>query len=118
MNAFQASPRTMNSGTWRASSNRALFRLEKAFLELQRFSSTVPQQLCAPLTVIRSIGEAGLQKHRDRGEYRKIIQTMLEESNRLAGLVGNMLETSRAASRDLSIARGSRTCQRGGDGER
>jgi len=48
------------------------------------------------LTAIRSVGEVALRKNGTAEEYRDTIGSMLEEVNRLTGLVENLLTISRA----------------------
>jgi signal transduction histidine kinase len=50
------------------------------------------------LTAIRSVGEVGLRESRSGRDYRAIIASMLEEADRLAGLVERLLTLSRAES--------------------
>ncbi len=76
--------------------NETLGRLELSFEQMRRFTADVSHELRTPLTAIRSVGEVGLRGHRDEGEYRAIIGSMLEEVDRLASLVDRLLTLSRA----------------------
>jgi heavy metal sensor kinase len=76
--------------------NETLGRLEASFDQMRRFTSDVSHELRTPLTAIRSVGEVGLREHRDEPAYRGIIGSMLEEADRLAGLVDRLLTLSRA----------------------
>jgi len=77
--------------------NETLGRLEQSFEQMRRFTADVSHQLRTPLTAIRSVGEVGLRAgHRDEAEYRAIIGSMLEESDRLAVLVNRLLTLSRS----------------------
>jgi len=76
--------------------NDTLARLEQSFGQLKRFTSDASHELRTPLTLIRSVGEVGLQTDRTQEEYREIIGSMLEEVNRLSGLVDSLLTISRA----------------------
>jgi heavy metal sensor kinase len=76
--------------------NQTLARLEASFEQMRRFTADVSHELRTPLTAIRSVGEVGLREHRDEGAYRGIIGSMLEEVDRLAGLVDRLLTLSRA----------------------
>ena len=78
--------------------NETLARLEESFEQMRRFTADVSHELRTPLTAIRSVGEVGLRGHRDEQAYRTIIGSMLEESDRLAGLVDRLLALSRAES--------------------
>jgi signal transduction histidine kinase len=63
---------------------------------MRRFTADVSHELRTPLTAIRSVGEVGLRGRRDEVGYRTIIGSMLEEVDRLAGLVDRLLTLSRA----------------------
>jgi heavy metal sensor kinase len=76
--------------------NATLARLEESFGQMRRFTADVSHELRTPLTAIRSVGEVGLRGRRDEAEYRAIIGSMLEEVDRLAGLVDRLLTLSRA----------------------
>ena len=76
--------------------NATLGRLEASFEQMRRFTADVSHELRTPLTAIRSVGEVGLRGRRDEAGYRTIIGSMLEEVDRLAGLVDRLLTLSRA----------------------
>jgi signal transduction histidine kinase len=86
--------------------------LEEANRELRRvshyrslFLARMSHELRTPLTAIRSVGEVGLRGHRDEAAYRGIIGSMLEEVDRLAGLVDRLLTLSRAATQQAALSR-------------
>ena len=76
--------------------NATLARLQGSFDQMRRFTADVSHELRTPLTAIRSVGEVGLRGRRDETTYRTIIGSMLEEVDRLAGLVDRLLTLSRA----------------------
>jgi signal transduction histidine kinase len=77
--------------------NGTLARLEQSFEQMRQFTADVSHELRTPLTAIRSVGEVGLRGgRRDEAEYRAIIGSMLEEVDRLAGLIDRLLTLSRA----------------------
>ena len=78
--------------------NETLGRLEGSFEQMRRFTADVSHELRTPLTAIRSVGEVGLREPRDGRDYRAIIGSMLEEADRLSGLVDRLLTLSRAES--------------------
>jgi heavy metal sensor kinase len=78
--------------------NQTLGRLEESFEQMRRFTADVSHELRTPLTAIRSVGEVGLREPRSGAEYRSIIGSMLEEADRLSGLVDRLLTLSRAES--------------------
>jgi heavy metal sensor kinase len=84
--------------------NETLGRLEASFEQMRRFTADVSHELRTPLTAIRSVGEVGLREPRDAREYRAIIGSMLEEADRLSGLVDRLLTLSRAESGQAKLS--------------
>lgn len=84
--------------------NETLGRLEASFEQMRRFTADVSHELRTPLTAIRSVGEVGLREPRDGREYRAIIGSMLEEADRLSGLVDRLLMLSRAESGHANLS--------------
>src|SRR5262249_24937725 len=78
--------------------NETLGRLQESFEQMRRFTGDVSHELRTPLTAIRSVGEVGLREPREGRDYRAIIGSMLEEADRLSGLVDRLLTLSRAES--------------------
>ena len=76
--------------------NDALDRLERAFDTLRRFTADASHELRTPLTAIRSVGEVGLRERRGEADYREMIGSILEETERLTALVDSLLLLSRA----------------------
>ena len=76
--------------------NAMLSRIEQSFEHLKRFTADASHELRTPLAAIRSIGEVGLQQSLTPEEYSDTIGSMLEEVNRLAGIVDSLLTLSRA----------------------
>jgi heavy metal sensor kinase len=83
--------------------NNLLARLEQSFERLRRFTSDASHELRTPLTAIRSVGEVALQREGTAEEYRDTIGSMLEEVNRLTGLVENLLTISRADAGSIEL---------------
>jgi heavy metal sensor kinase len=77
--------------------NNTLGRLESSFDHMRRFTADVSHELRTPLTAIRSVGEVALRERRDLPAYRAVIGSMLEEVDRLGGLVDRLLALSRSA---------------------
>ena len=84
--------------------NETLGRLEASFEQMRRFTADVSHELRTPLTAIRSVGEVGLREPRDGRDYRAIIGSMLEEVDRLSGLVDRLLTLSRAESGQAKLS--------------
>ncbi|HEY7448932.1 MAG TPA: ATP-binding protein [Vicinamibacterales bacterium] len=84
--------------------NETLGRLEASFEQMRRFTADVSHELRTPLTAIRSVGEVGLRERRSEDDYRGIIGSMLEEVDRLSGLVDRLLVLSRAETGHAKLA--------------
>jgi heavy metal sensor kinase len=76
--------------------NDTLARLEASFSQLKRFTADASHEIRTPLTALRSVGEVALQGEKSSVEYREVIGTMLEESDRLARLSEGLLAIARA----------------------
>jgi len=76
--------------------NEVLSRLEEAFERVRSFAADASHELRTPLTAMRSVGEAALQRRDDLGAYREAVGSMLEETDRLVGLLDNLLVLTRA----------------------
>ncbi len=85
--------------------NETLGRLDSSFTQMRRFTANVSHELRTPLTAIRSVGEVALREPRDAASYRAVVESMLEEADRLSGLVDRLLTVSRADSGDRTRAR-------------
>lgn len=76
--------------------NRTFARLERSFELLRQFTADASHELRTPLTALRSVGEVGLREPRTADQYREIVGSMLEETDRLRHLVDGLLTVSRA----------------------
>ena len=85
--------------------NSTLGRLESSFDHMRRFTADVSHELRTPLTAMRSVGEVALREARDRPAYRAVISSMLEEVDRLGGLVDRLLALSRVAIGPSTLSR-------------
>jgi heavy metal sensor kinase len=85
--------------------NATLARLEAAFDQLRRFTADASHELRTPLTAIRSVGEVALQTPKSATEYRDVIGSMLEETDRLTRLVDSLLTLSRADAGHIHVQR-------------
>lgn len=71
--------------------NRMIGRLEKSFAEMQRFTGDAAHELRTPLAVIRNEAEVALRAPRTPDEYRRALENLLEEANRLSHLADQLL---------------------------
>lgn len=78
--------------------NAMLERLQKAFDRQRQFTSDAAHELRTPLSALRSVGEVGMSGRKPPVEYRDILGSMLEETERLTRLVDNLLVLTRADS--------------------
>jgi heavy metal sensor kinase len=75
--------------------NAMLARLEDAFAEVRRFAADAAHELRTPLTVLRGEIEVALRGERSPDEYRRVLQSSLEEVERLTRLAEDLLMLSR-----------------------
>ncbi|HEY2016886.1 MAG TPA: ATP-binding protein [Bryobacteraceae bacterium] len=85
--------------------NHTLARLDQSFRELRQFSADASHELRTPLAAIRTIGEVGLQRDGSREDYRELVGSILEETNRLTQLIDELLMISRADSGAIELHR-------------
>ena len=85
--------------------DRMLDRLEDSFKRLSQFSADLAHELRTPINNLR--GEAGvaLSQHRSPEEYRRTLESSLEEFERLTRLIDNLLFLARADSPEIGISR-------------
>jgi heavy metal sensor kinase len=84
--------------------NDMLSRVQNSFESLRRFTADASHELRTPLTAMRSVGEVALQTQRDPARYRDVIGSMLEEVDRLTGLVDNLLTLTRADAGKIAVS--------------
>lgn len=84
--------------------NEVLSRLEEAFARVRSFAADASHELRTPLTAMRSVGEAALQRRDSADAYREAVGSMLEEADRLVGLLDNLLVLTRADA-DRAVAK-------------
>ena len=84
--------------------NDTLARLESSFEQMRRFTAHVSHELRTPLTAIRSVGEVGLRRADDADAYRAVISNMLEDADRLSGLVERLLLLSKGDTGQITLS--------------
>jgi two-component system heavy metal sensor histidine kinase CusS len=75
--------------------NQMLDNLEASFARLSRFSADIAHELRTPLSNLTGSLEVCLTRPRDESEYRVAIASALEDSQRLTGLIENLLFLAR-----------------------
>jgi two-component system heavy metal sensor histidine kinase CusS len=76
--------------------NRMLDRLEQAFTRLSRFSSDLAHDIRTPLATIISSSQVTLSRPRTTEEYEILIESNIEECERLQRMIENMLFLARS----------------------
>jgi two-component system, OmpR family, heavy metal sensor histidine kinase CusS len=78
-------------GTLAATLNHMIERLERSFTEMRRFTADAAHELRTPLAVMRSEAEVALRSARSAEEYCRVLENLLEETNRLATMADQLL---------------------------
>lgn len=76
--------------------NTMLGRIDEAFEAQKRFTADASHELRSPLTALRGELELALRRERSPEEYRRVIDSSLEESVRLSDLAEDLLTLARA----------------------
>ena len=75
--------------------NHMLARLELSTQALQQFTADASHELKTPLTILKGEIQVALRKPRDAKEYKSLVESNLEEVDRLILLVEALLQLSR-----------------------
>jgi heavy metal sensor kinase len=75
--------------------NDVLVRLEAAVGRIQQFTADASHELRTPVALIRSTAELMLRRERTPDEYRRALQDIEREAERMTALTGSMLELAR-----------------------
>jgi two-component system, OmpR family, sensor kinase len=76
--------------------NTMLDRLERSFEAQRRFTADASHELRSPLTVLRGEIELALRRDRASDEYRRVLDSNLQEVNRLTNLAQDLLTLARS----------------------
>lgn len=76
--------------------NEMLARLEDSFRRLSDFSSDLAHELRTPISNLMTQAQVALSKARSADEYREVLYSSLEEYDRLARMIGDMLFLAKA----------------------
>jgi two-component system heavy metal sensor histidine kinase CusS len=76
--------------------NHMLDRLEDSFRRLSEFSSDLAHDLRTPINNLLGEAQVALSRPRDAAEYRSVLESAVEEYERLSRMIENMLFLARA----------------------
>ncbi|MFA6311352.1 MAG: heavy metal sensor histidine kinase [Sterolibacterium sp.] len=85
--------------------NAMLARLEDSFKRLSEFSSDIAHELRTPVSNLMTQTQVAVSKARSAAEYREILYSNLEEYDRLARMIADMLFIAKTDNRQLSLRR-------------
>jgi heavy metal sensor kinase len=87
-----------------AAFNETLSRLAQAVGDMRQFSTALAHELRTPLAAMRGEAELALLQERPPEDYRRTLSSQLEELDRLARLVTQLLTLARAESGEIPVA--------------
>jgi two-component system, OmpR family, sensor kinase len=76
--------------------NSMLERLESSFEMQRRFTADASHELRSPLTALKGEIELALRREREKGEYRRVLESNLQEVDRLTWLTQDLLTLARS----------------------
>jgi heavy metal sensor kinase len=76
--------------------NDMIARLDASFRQIRQFSTDASHELRTPLTVLKGEAEVALRRTRTAEEYRHVLESGLEEIDRMTRIVDELLFLSRA----------------------
>ncbi|MHB0973848.1 MAG: heavy metal sensor histidine kinase [Thiobacillus sp.] len=76
--------------------NGMLTRLDDSFRRLSEFSANIAHELRTPISNLMTQTQVALSSARDKDEYKEILYSSLEEYERMAQMVGDMLYLAQA----------------------
>ena len=76
--------------------NAMLARLDDSFRRLSEFSSDIAHELRTPISNLMTQTQVALSSARDKDEYKEVLYSGLEEYERMAQMVGDMLYLAQA----------------------
>ncbi|OLB77750.1 MAG: hypothetical protein AUH96_02155, partial [Nitrospirae bacterium 13_2_20CM_2_61_4] len=85
--------------------NEMIARLEGSFRQIQRFSADASHELRTPLTVMKGETELALRRPRSAEDYRLVLESSLEEIDRMTRIIDDLLFLSRADLGEIRMER-------------
>ncbi len=89
-------PSSDEIGRLGATFNDMIARLEALFQQVRRFSADASHELRTPLTVMKGEAELALRRPRSAEDYRHVLESGLEEIDRMTRIVDELLFLARA----------------------
>ena len=86
-----------------AAFNKMVVRLESSFTRLSQFSADLAHELRTPIGNMRGEAEVVLTKARMPNDYRAVIESSVEEYDRLSGMIDSLLFLARSETADAPI---------------
>ncbi|MGH8620229.1 MAG: heavy metal sensor histidine kinase [Burkholderiales bacterium] len=84
--------------------NAMLDRLRESFARLTQFSSDLAHELRTPINNLMGESQVALSRARDAGEYRTVLESGVEELERLSRMIENMLFLARAEHPETTVS--------------
>ncbi|WP_455245547.1 sensor histidine kinase [Petrachloros mirabilis] len=85
--------------------NNMIARLETSFRQIRQFSSDASHELRTPLTVMKGETELALRRPREAKDYTVVLESNLEEIDRMTRIVDELLFLSRADMGEVKMER-------------
>ncbi len=83
--------------------NAMISRLKDSFQRVNQFSIDVSHELKTPLTILKGETELALRKDRTNEEYKRYMESNLEEIDRMSRIIDDLLLLSKAETKDISM---------------
>ena len=97
-------PRTTDEiGRLAATFNEMISKLDRAFERERRFTADASHELRTPLAVLRGDIEVALRRERSVDEYKRVLNSSLEEIERITRLTDDLLTLARSDSGDKVV---------------
>lgn len=90
-------------GRLAATFNAMIARLDQSFRQVRQFSTDASHELRTPLTVLKGETELALRRPRSAEDYRVVLESGLEEIDRMTRIVDELLFLSRADLGEIKI---------------
>ncbi len=85
--------------------NEMISRLDQSFRQIKQFTTDASHELKTPLTILKGEVEVALRKKRPLHEYEQILESNLEEIDRMSKIVEDLLLLSKADIGEIRLNR-------------